>query len=841
MTRFYRAMLGLYPERFRAEYREEMCRAFVERTRGRSSVATLAMAIADVVPNAIAAHWDVLRHGAAAGTAVPAFAGDIRFALRQIARAPLLSGVIITVIALGIGINAGLLTILNTYAWRPALGIPPDAALARLTPTAVRRSDGRLVDILLSYPDILDLRERRDAFREVAAWTSTNLPVDLAGGAETMRVSYTTANFFRALRVTLAAGSGFPDDLDQSTAPVVVIGQSLWMTNFGGSPDVIGKTIRVMNLPFTIVGVAPERFVGFDIMNLGQPTIWLPLGARAILELNAATDLPKRDVAIFRSVVRLAPGIVPGDVARLTAPLAARLAQQEPETRARFSLRAERLTGMAGTRSDRTELVASFLLVAALIVVITCTNVSALLLGRAAARRREIGVRLSLGATRLRLIRQMLTESLVLALAGALLGLALYVPTVKIAYAMAPELVYGLEPEPATFLFATLFALVTTIVFGLAPALHATSADIGEVMKNSGNHAIRRSRLQMTFVVIQLACSQPVLVVTSLVLADIRRGVNENADQAPASVAMMSWRLNRPESDGVADHGSRYPALASSHDVLRAVRRRLAAVPGVRSIAIITDGHRRPDQSKTPMVSFNRVRDFDVARGRVATVTAHVAQLYVNNDYFTTLATPIVRGRAIGVDDDRLGSSAVVVNEAAAELLWPGQDPIGKRLVRRDAENAPQSTSLEVIGVVGAPPYDKQQTEPIVFAPLSTAASAWESTLAVRTSGDARAYVPWIRTAIREVEPYAAIDDVNVTRASGAKHFNRTPLPSRLALRRCCSHRSASTRSLRSRSRSVRARSAFGSRSGRRRATSCDTSSEMVSSCRRSASPSACH
>src|SRR5262249_3080976 len=149
-----------------------------------------------------------------------------------------------------------------------------------------------------------------------------------------------------------------------------------------------------------------------------------------------------------------------------------------------------------------------------LIVVITCTNVSALLLGRAAVRRREIGVRLSLGATRFRLIRQMLTESLVHATAGGGLALILLAFIIKLAYANVPELVYGLQPQPATFAFAALFALVTTIAFGLAPALHATSADIAEVVKNSGSHAINRSRLQRAFVVIQLACSQPVLVVT---------------------------------------------------------------------------------------------------------------------------------------------------------------------------------------------------------------------------------------------------------------------------------------------------------------------------------------
>jgi hypothetical protein len=266
----------------------------------------------------------------------------------------------------------------------------------------------------------------------------------------------------------------------------------------------------------------------------------------------------------------------------------------------------------------------------------------------------------------------------------------------------------------------------------------------------------------MTFVVIQLACSQPVLVVTSLVLADIRRGVNENADQAPASVATMSWRLDRPEPDGRAGRGSRQSALESSHDVLRTVRQRLAAVPGVRSIAISTDGHPRPDRRKMQMVSFNRVKAFDVARGSEPAATARVAQVYVDNDYFATLGMPLVRGRTIGVDDDRRGSRAVVVNEAAAELLWPGQDPIGKRVVRHDGDgdNVAQVTSLEVIGLVGAPSYDTQQTEPKVFAPLSTAASAWESNLVVRTSGDARAYVPSIRGAIHEVDPYVAIDDV---------------------------------------------------------------------------------
>ncbi len=741
MTRFYRALLRLYPERFREEYGDELCRAFVERTRGRSRLATVAAAIGDVVPNAIAAHWDILRHGSGAGLTWPAFSGDIRYALRQIARAPLLSGVIIAVIAIGIGINAGLLTILDTYVWQPAPGIPRDRSLVRLSATVVEQK-GRAHATRLSYPDILDLRARHNAFADVAAWRLTSRDVDMGGGAETMLVSFATSNFFRVLQLPLAAGSGFDDDRDRSSRPIAVISYSHWMTTFGGSPDAIGKTIRVSNQPFTIVGVAPPRFVGIDIRDMDKSMIWLPLGTEEIVEPNAAKDRVDRGAAMFSTFARLAPGVSPAGVARLTSVVAAQLARPRPDNLVRLSIAAEPLTGVAPGDSNRTELVAGFLLIAALIVVITCTNVSALLLGRAAVRRREIGVRLALGATRRRLMRQMLTESLVLAVAGAALALVLYVIVIKVAYANVPELIWGLQAQPSTFAFAGLFALVTTLAFGLAPALHATSADIGDVMKNSGNHAISRSRLQRAFVVVQLACSQPVLVVTSLVLADLRHTANANADQAPASVVTMSARNFR--STPVSDLGE--------------VRRRLAAMPGVRSVGVTTMGYPRPD----PRVStrFGPSTSFDVPGVRGAQRDVHVRQRYVDSGYFATVGVPLLRGRSIGVNDDHEGSVSVVVNDAAAKTFWPGENPIGKLLLRHSSDvEGVEATSLHVIGVVATAAYDADSAA-TVFAPLSTAASQWESTIALRTSGDARTYVPSIRAAVREADPFVAIDGV---------------------------------------------------------------------------------
>jgi putative ABC transport system permease protein len=689
---------------------------------------------------------------------LPDFANDVRFALRQISRTPLFSGVVIAVIALGIGTNAGLFTTLDTYAWRAAPGIEDTPRLARLTATAVRGPSGQVGPVSLSYSDIQDLRGQREVFADVAAWQATSLAADFGDGAASVMASYTTANYFRVLGVVMAAGAGFSDGADHSPDAMVIIGHSLWQTRLGGRADAIGKTIRVMNQPFTIVGVAPPRFAGVNVSSMGRDAIWIPLGARALLEADANV-LGRRDAMSLLGVARLAPGVSAGAVTSMTAAFAASVAREDSATHRGFAIRAERLTGMARGRGDTTETIAAFVLIGALIVLITCTNVSALLLGRAVARRREIGVRLSLGATRLRIVRQMLTESLVLASAGALLGLLLYVIVVKLAYATIPEVIYGLQPKPATFAFAAMFALITTIACGLAPALHASRAGIAEVIKGGGNLSAHRSRLQALFVVIQLACSQPVLIVTSLVLADLRAGANDGALLAPASVVTMSSEVFRSPIQGQSALAARDSAGVAAGSVLRRVRRRLDDLPGVLSAAISARGGRATFEATT------------ATGDRIIT---ELAQLNVSADWFSTLGIPILRGRAIGADEDAGGSVTIVVSEDVARRLWPGEDPIGKRLLRRPrvvdptdgrriqgASLVEAAISFEVIGVAGAAPFEDETAVPRVFMPLSSAGMVWVSTIAVRSTGpDARALVPGIRSAIREVDPLATIGDV---------------------------------------------------------------------------------
>lgn len=621
---------------------------------------------------------------------------DVRFALRQIWRTPLFSGIVIGVIALGIGTNVALLTTLNTYAWRPAPGIPSNEGLALLTNTSRDRR-------AFTFAEIRAMRERRDLFDDVGGASQTTLGVDFGAGPEATLSFIATNNYFRALRVPLAAGAGFPATGDRDDSPVVVIGHSIWLTQFESSSDVIGRTIRIANVPFTIVGVAPPRFTGTDARSMGHPAIWIPVGARALIEPR---DRLRRDSTLFRTFARLAPNVSVNDIASRGV-----------------TARGEKLVAFP-KGSDTYELIVAFFIVAGFVVLITCTNVSALMLGRAVARRREIGVRLALGATRRRLIRQMLTEALVYAVTGGVLGLALYSGAIKIAYATVPEVVYGIEPEARTFLFAAAFALITTVLFGLAPALHATRADIGETIKTGGTHAIRRSRLQATFIVAQLACSQPVLVVTSMVIANTRGAVE--MDRPGESILDVDARVLRPSDDTL------------SRALVSGMRQRLAAQSGVQSVAISTDGN-----SHT----------FDGAS------STSIGQTHVTPQYFSSANIPILRGRGIGVEEDRRGSVVAVVNDAAARRLWPDGDPVGKRIVRRPSDSSETQVTLEIIGVAGPSPSDEPDT-PRLYTPMSTADAVWLGHIVVRTAGGARAFAPRLRSVLRELDPDLSIANV---------------------------------------------------------------------------------
>jgi predicted permease len=367
--------------------------------------------------------------------------------------------------------------------------------------------------------------------------------------------------------------------------------------------------------------------------------------------------------------------------------------------------------------------------------------VSALLLGRAVARRHEVGVRLSLGATRFRIVRQVLTESLVYAIAGASLGLALYTITIQIAYATIPGILPGLEARPATFFGAAALALVTTVVFGLAPALHASRAGIGEVIKNSGPQTMRRSRLQAGLVVLQLASSQPVLIVTSLVLIDLRARNGISGTDAPASVVTMQLDLFRAGATRLEPEAAELPASRAS---LARIQQHLKQLSGVESAAMATG---------SSSARFETPGETREGGGRAA----EMRQTWVTPDYLALSGFQLLQGSTITAAEDRPGSTAIVVNAAAASRLWPEKNPVGNLLLRRPGEPGEPTRVFEVIGVVGSLPQDPNPEVPVVFAPMATAEHIGQPTLIVRTAGDAGPLLPQLKRAIGEIEPWAGV------------------------------------------------------------------------------------
>jgi predicted permease len=720
--RFYRTLLYLYPRYFRNEYRHELIRAFGAKAAGRRAPLVWLLALADVVPSALAVRWDHLRQDTAAAMTQPTLGVDVRLAFRQMAKAPLFSAVVIAVLGLGIGLNSGLLTLLGAYAWRPAPGITRDVRLARLVVQASDGEDRSLHDSWLSRPDLEALRARRDVFAAVAAWQSVNLSADFGQGPELVEGQYVTGNYFAMLGVRMAAGSGVLADDDPALAQSVVIDHSLWLTFFNGSDTAIGATIRILNQPFTVVGVTPPLFSGVDVLDQTDYLIWLPLSARTILAPGGPGLGARGHEPFLQAAAQLADGVRPAQVERRLAPLAAQLARVRSDSaNSRVVIGAERLTGMPATDSGTRELIAAILVMAAMGVLITCTNVGALLLGRAVSRRREIGVRLSLGATRLRLVRQLLTESLVYALLGATLGIMLFalvsLVLPKIAQQM-PQI--GLTPEPATFGYAALLALVTTVAMGLVPALHATRADIGEVIKGSAQLAVRRSRLQAAFVIAQLASSMPVLIVTALMLASMSRMASGGDVPAPRTIVSMLALIVRPSGpDSGADVAS-----------IERVVTRLAMEPGVSAAAA------------------------SIKTGQ----TANVQYTYVTSSYFAAREMRLLRGRAPAPAE--AGQPVAVISELAARRLWPGENPLGQR-IDRPATWYAGAQSFEVIGVAAPAAHDLADPQVEVFAPLAFAPYAYFGPrLTIRTASDARTMVPRLRRAIAEAEPYAALTQI---------------------------------------------------------------------------------
>ena len=682
--------------------------------------------------------------------AIDSVIADLRFGIRHFSRTPFSTLTMVVVLALGIGFNTALFVFLYSFVNGPLPGTTRVESLVRIRGVH-QRAPGSTIGREFSYPEFREYASQERLFTAVAAWASSDVVLDVGGREESLHsgaASYVTSNYFQVLGVRPVMGAGLPAGVpDEDAAPplVAVISHVLWDRYFGGAPDVVGKTLKVNAIPVTIVGVAPRRFAGARTGG-SQVRVWLPLSARRLLQPGTASDLTSYDAAVFGLVARLAPGIHVGQTLPTVQAIAARSARQSARV----------MSGMVST--DVVTLVgdnyfppsgetpnmisrASTLMIPLLILSITCTNVSALLAGLAVARRREIAVRLSLGAARRRIVRQLVTESVLLACAAGALGLFVIWVLVKAFESNLGDVEIVLDWRGLAFTFG--FALATGIVFGISPALHATRLALSDVLKDTAGAVVAtRSRLQSGFVVAQIALTQPALLGMGAMILEMRAQLGALPSPAFAD-RILDVRFNT---------NPRYGSLDENREAtLGRLQSRLRELPGVTAVVAQENSDDYFDISVHPS---DRLSGAELGPGLRVRAQAAPA------GYFPLMGIPVVRGRDFEAADK--DDSAVVIDADLARRLWGPADPIGRRFTSANPRRG-NAGMFVVVGLVDDTRAGRSGDGEVqrVFVPDVRVTGHF----LVRTHGPAQPEIPMIRSAANSEAPELPLTSVRTLAA----------------------------------------------------------------------------
>ena len=660
---------------------------------------------------------------------------DLRYAIRTLLRNPLFTAGAVLTLALGIGVNSTIFTLANAMLFKSMSAVRGPSELVWVS--GLWRDTGRTTG--MSYPEFVEYAARsNDAFSSVLAFGPTSFSI--AGGSEPRRVRghLVSGSYFTALGVTPALGTLLQSSDDVAGAePHAVLGYKLWRDYFGGDPDVIRKPVTINGQPLVVVGIAPQGFVGPE---RGQAAdLWVPIAALPRVNAAQASWLDQPGIFWLRVMGRLRPGKTLQGAQPIVATIASRLEHDRPES---FKNRVATLSSAAsGVRpSDRDEMlpIAGLLLtVTSLVLVIACANVANLLLARGAARSLELGVRSALGASRRRLVRQLLVESVLLGACSAALGLLVSFWAADLLGAQLPEADFGglvAAPDIRVLLFTALAGCGSVCVFGLLPALTSTRGSLLPRLRETASAGGRRSRLQSTFVVAQLSLSLVLLLAAGLSLRALQKAGAIDLGFNVQHLFTASYDLvlqNYPEGrrDGFR----------------RDLRDRVAALPGVASASIAN----LPPLSGTMVSTIAASAD---ERGQP--IESRVYMNAVGPQYFATLELPVLRGRGITEQDGRGAAGAAVVNETFARRLWGEAEPLGRTLRLDDY-------SVQVVGVARDSKYDEATEEPRPFVYLSLAQHPTldRESILVRTTGSPALIAASIHAELRALDASLPVFD----------------------------------------------------------------------------------
>lgn len=674
-------------------------------------------------------HKEELREGRSARWLYDLIA-DVRYAVRTLRRSPGLITTVVLTLALGIGATAAVFSLIDATLLRPLSVHEPE----RLVRVEVVR-EGGATSAIFSYPRYTDFREGVGVLSGVAAYGWGEVGLSTGGSAEVATTNLVSGNYFATVGLRPAAGRLISplDDRAGDPAPVAVLSHALWKLRFGADPGVIGSTVQLNGQGVTIVGVAPQGFGGLE---KGSPIdLWLPIALYP--QLSPGANIYDRGRRVWLAVFgRLAPEVTREQAEAAVRGLPARLPEELAFLGAPRAVLLHPLTGLAiGSRGETAAFLALLLGAAGLVLLIAAVNVASMLLARATTRQREIAIRLAMGAGRGRIARQLLTESLLLSLLGAVAGVSLAIWLVEFIPALLPlpvpvDAVLSLR----LLAFVLLLALGTGILFGMAPALKAARITLTPALRQAPERGGGRTRLRSVLVVGQVSMALVLLVSAGLFVRAVREALAVDLGFEPSGV--LTARIDLAPHD--------YDA-AGREAFYRELLARAEALPGVESAglaAIVPLG----GQSMQSYVS--------ISQPRPSEGDPESSYNVVDPDYFGTMRIPLVAGRAFA-DSDQGGAAAAVINETFSHRIFPGQDPLGKRFYTAGQE-------VEVVGVARDGKYHDLWEDPQPHFYLTYGGEPWdEMTLHVRTGSDPSRLIPQVRAAVEEIDPHVALYNVS--------------------------------------------------------------------------------
>ncbi|HVG31969.1 MAG TPA: ABC transporter permease [Pyrinomonadaceae bacterium] len=658
---------------------------------------------------------------------------DIRYGLRMIVKSPGFTLVAVLALALGIGANSAIFSVVNAVLLR-ALPFDQQERLVQIWGTVIKRGDDRNV---ASYPDFADFRDQNTVFEHIAAYTQSSGILTGADAPEQLDGVAVTGDIFAVLGTQPLQGRALkPEDEKPESPRAAVISYGLWQRRFAANPNLIGQQITLNGVSRTVIGIMPQGF-GFPL-EARKTEFWVPL--------NPTSETNKeRGAHYLLMIARLKQGVQLAQAQAEMATIARRLEQQYPDKN----------TGRGVNIISMYENVVGHIRPALLILLgavgfvllIACANVANLLLARAASRQKEIAIRSALGANRLRIIRQLLTESVLLSVMGGFLGLLLALWGLDLLVAVMPADLPRIKEiglDARVLSFTLLVSVLTGIIFGLVPALQSSRQDLNETLKEGGrgsSEGIGRNRVRSLLVVSQIALSMVLLVGAGLLIRSFRQLQNINPGFDPHRV--MTATIGLPDA--------KYHEESQMAAFFQQTLQRAAGLPGVESVGAVSPLPLSGDMAQNLLIVEGRP---PLKPGERLITNSRV----VSADYFRAMGIPLIKGRTLTEQDNRNAPRVVVINETLARKYFPNEEPLGKRIEVTIADD----NMAEIVGIVGDVKHMTLDAEagPESYFSYQQIPNSYMTLVARAKSGDPASLAPGLRQAVEQVDRDQPLSDV---------------------------------------------------------------------------------